>query len=410
MTDSDLPYQEFRRAARHGQLDDTRRVRSDSAARIDNPWGFPGYAAEEALRDRRPAPLVQALLEPVLARRYTPRAEQVYRGVDREAARIGWDRMRRPGTGLAVRRRRDGGFFVAYAPAGGGPPAVLRAQAVHLGTGHPRLGHAPATHRYRSDRGDRVRVVHAYELHEHVYRSVEDLGGGTVLVLGAGITASQVIHRLMEGRRRLSLDTRILQLTRPHPPTRLEGRRPRRPERDGVAVQPYSAPRAAFGGQLLARLERSDAGARAELQAVIDRPTTPRPAVRARALERAAAEGWYRHLRGELAGIQPGSRGGAGSRDPATDSTATWVLGEGGGPGPRWTSWWSAPGSSHRWGATPPPPTGREASRTPDPAPAGPPTSRCPAPGTPGPGRPSISAAPAGRGAVRPAPGTPSGV
>ncbi len=327
VTDLSVPYEAFRRSARHGQLDDTDRVRSDSASRIDNPWGFPGYAAEEVLRERRPAPLVRALLEPVLAPRHTPRAEQVYRGVDREAARIGWEGMRRPGTALAVRRRAAGGFFVAYAPAGGGPVAVLRAEAVHLGTGHRRFGYAATARRYRADTADRVRVVHAYEAHEHVYRTVADLGGGTVLVHGSGITASQVVARLADDRRRLGLATRVVQVTRPHSPTRLERRRPRRPERDGIAVQPYSAPRAAFGGQLLARLERSAPGAQVELQAVIDRPTTPHRRRWARELSRAEAEGWFRPVRAEVTGIHPpGSP--VGGRHRGDGLWVAWVSGD----------------------------------------------------------------------------------
>jgi len=306
VTDLATPYQAFRRYARNSQLCDTDRIRSDSAARIDNPWGFPSYAMEEAVDELRPGPLLRSLTEPVLATYFTPRAEQVYAGIDREARRIDWPAMVRPGTAAAVRRRAGGGFFVAWLPTGSPGLRVLRSTVVHLGIGHSGMDFSEAALDYRQRTGDRVRVVHAYEPHEHVYRTVTDLGGGTVLVQGAGITSSQVIQRLADDRRQHGLSTRIVQVTRsrPEPEVAHTGRRPRR---DGIATQPFSAPRSAFGGQLHQRLERSRGDDRRALDELIARPSTADRRRWRRTLARARSEGWYTHVTGELTSVEPSS-------------------------------------------------------------------------------------------------------
>jgi hypothetical protein len=309
VTDLVEPHHRFRQYARNSQLADTDRLRSDSATRIDNPWGFPAYALEEAVRLRRITPVVRTLVEPVLVAHHTPTTGQVYRGVEREADRIGWAAMRRPGSAVAVRRRVGGGFFVAYRRSDDGGIAVLRADSVHLGTGHAGLRRSGAAETYRRASGDLVRVVHAYETHEHVYRSLADLAGGTVVVQGAGITASQVFARIADDRRRLGLATRVVQVTRDRPPTDLERRRPRRPFHDGMAVQPFSAPRAAFGGELQRRRERADPEQLRVIEELVARPTTAPRRSWAKELGRATADGWYRHVPGEVVDIDDGGGG-----------------------------------------------------------------------------------------------------
>jgi cation diffusion facilitator CzcD-associated flavoprotein CzcO len=303
VTELHAPYEQFRHYARHSQINDTDRIRSDSGSRTESPWGFPGYAAEEAWQEHRPGPVVRALVEPILVPYHTPRARQVYGCIDREASRIGWASMRREGHAVAVRRRHGGGFFVAYLRPDGTGMRVLRAEAVHLGTGHSGLQRAAASISYRDGSGDLVRVVHAYEPHEHVYRALAELENGTVAVLGAGITASQVVARIAQDRQRLDLATRVVRVTREHPLNHLEMKRPRRRFRDGIAIQPFSAPRAAFGGEIQQRLQRTAPEKQRELRELIARPTTPDRRSWAKLFDRASAEGWYLHVVGEVIDI-----------------------------------------------------------------------------------------------------------
>src|SRR5881227_1940213 len=67
------PWQTYERLATVSQIAQEDRIRSDSASRPDNIWGFPSYALTEAIRGRTLAPLWQVLVEPVLADFYTPK-------------------------------------------------------------------------------------------------------------------------------------------------------------------------------------------------------------------------------------------------------------------------------------------------------------------------------------------------
>src|ERR1700733_5329404 len=85
------PYENLSRLVRAGQIRDDDPLRSDSGSRVDNIWGFPGYAVQEAISRRTIAPLWKVLTEPVAAEFYNPSPGLVFGGLDREAGRIGWD-------------------------------------------------------------------------------------------------------------------------------------------------------------------------------------------------------------------------------------------------------------------------------------------------------------------------------
>lgn len=288
-----LPYENFRHLARASQIRDHDPLRSDSMSRVDNIWGFPGYAVERAITDRRLGPLWTVVTEPILAEYYNPPPDQVYRGIDREANRIGWQAMRVAGRADLVRRRRGGGYFALVCPSAGSPFA-LRASYVHLGLGYPALRYTASFTEYRVRHDDYFHVVNAYEPHEHVYEILKRRAG-TVVIRGTGIVASRVLQRLIADRDRSARPVQIVHLFR----------RTGRPSGDGWRYQPFSFPKAAGSGQLQHRLLKLDAGERAALIRSLGQATTARRRVWQRQLRRARRDGFYRSVHAEIRQMAP---------------------------------------------------------------------------------------------------------
>jgi hypothetical protein len=308
------PYETLRHLCRTSQIADDDPLRSDSGSRVDNVWGFPGYALEESIRRRTLRPLWQVAVEPVLGEPYTPHARLVYAGLDREAARIGWTEMLARGRALLVRPRRGGGYFVLFlrrAEGGGGVrPVVYRSRFAHLALGHPGIQLLPDVRSYRASFGDYERVVAAYEAHEHVYAGLATFPG-TVVVRGAGITASRILQRLIDDRDSLGAETEIVHLFRTytHAPTRHGGSW--RDGGDGFTYQHYSFPKAATAGLIRDAALSADGDARDELLSAIGGTTTPRRERWTGPLARGRREGWYRAQAGRVTRLRPapGGRG-----------------------------------------------------------------------------------------------------
>src|ERR1700683_1028262 len=87
LSDIDFPWQTYEYLTRVSQIPRPERIRSDSAARPHNIWGFPPYALSEALHDKPLASLRQVLVEPIWADYYTPRAGVGFEGVERGSKR-----------------------------------------------------------------------------------------------------------------------------------------------------------------------------------------------------------------------------------------------------------------------------------------------------------------------------------
>ena len=134
LSDIDYPWQTYEYLTRVSQIPRPERIRSDSASRPDNIWGFPSYALAEAMHDKSLKPLRQVLVEPIWADYYTPRAGQVFTGLEREAKRIRYSDMLVKGQVRMVRRRKGGGYFTILTPpdASAGParglPVAVRAR------------------------------------------------------------------------------------------------------------------------------------------------------------------------------------------------------------------------------------------------------------------------------------------
>src|SRR5271154_2470575 len=62
LSDIDFPWQTYEYLTRVSQIPRPERIRSDSASRPDNIWGFPSYALSEALQTKSWASLKQVLV------------------------------------------------------------------------------------------------------------------------------------------------------------------------------------------------------------------------------------------------------------------------------------------------------------------------------------------------------------
>jgi hypothetical protein len=303
LTNLDHPWQTYEYLTRVSQIPRTERIRSDSASRPDNIWGFPSYAVQEAVRSRTLSPLWQVAVEPVFADFYTPRLGLVLDGVEREAHRIGYRDMVVPGEVRMVRRRVGGGYFTVLTPKPGRSSVkriAVRSRDVHLAVGYPGLKFLPDLQRFRLEYGDFHHVVNAYEDHEHVYATLRHRPG-TVLVRGGGIVASRILDRLMRDRTRYGLQTRIVHLFRtyvdgPH------GRHPwsRRGGGNGFAYQGFNYPKSVWGGQLKARMRRLDGEQRAQAYAEMGGTTTAFRRGWQRQLAEGRRGGWYRTVTGTV--------------------------------------------------------------------------------------------------------------
>ena len=119
------PYGRYRRLCVNSQIPGHERLRSDSCSTPDCVWGWPGYAVREmwsSLTRLNFGPAFrtawQIFGEPALVATYTPKSDQVFDAIDREAKRIGWPQMYRIGHIKAIRKTNDGRYVVAYTQTG----------------------------------------------------------------------------------------------------------------------------------------------------------------------------------------------------------------------------------------------------------------------------------------------------
>jgi hypothetical protein len=302
LSDIDFPWQTYEYLTRVSQIPRPERIRSDSASRPDNIWGFPSYALAEAFRDRTLAPLWQVLVEPIWADYYTPRAGQVFTGLERELKRISFKDMLVKGQVRMVRRRQGGGYFTILTPPDAQPArrVAYRSQFVHVAVGYPGLKFLPELQAFRTENQDFHHVVSAYEDHEHVYDSLR-VKHGVVLIRGGGIVASRVLQRLMDDRANFKLDTEIVHLFR----TYISGSHGpnawmRRKGGGGFAYQGFNYPKSVWGGQLKAKMRRLEGERRATEYKLMGGTNTPYRRRWQRQMKEGREAGWYRTLSGTV--------------------------------------------------------------------------------------------------------------
>jgi hypothetical protein len=313
LTTLDRPWQTYEYLTRVSQIPRGERLRSDSASRPDNIWGFPSYAVAEALSAKtlgaKLAPLKQVMTEPIFDDYYTPRAGQVFEGLERETARIDYYSMVASGQVRMVRRRADGGYFSVLTPPAGTTETkrvAYRSKFVHIAVGYPGLKFLPDLQAYRSEHQDYGRIVNAYEPHEHVYESLRQ-SPQTVLVRGGGIVAARVLQRLFDDREQHGAQTHIDHLFRTfvtgsHGPSAWM----RRKGGDGWAYQGFNYPKSVWGGQLKTRMRKLEGKERADLYKVIGGTNTPYRRSWQRQMKDGRTGGYYNAFAGEVVGVVPG--------------------------------------------------------------------------------------------------------
>jgi hypothetical protein len=302
LSDIDYPWQTYEYLTRVSQIPRPERIRSDSASRPDNIWGFPSYALSEAIRDKTLKSLRQVLVEPIWADYYTPRAGMVFENLERESKRIRYSDMLVKGQVRMVRRRQGGGYFTILTPPDAKPArrVAYRSQFVHVAVGYPGLKYLPELQTFRTENQDFYHVVSAYEDHEHVYDRLR-VKPGVVLIRGGGIVASRVLQRLMDDRAKYHLQTQIVHLFRtyisgshgPNPWMRRKGG-------NGFAYQGFNYPKSVWGGQLKAKMRRLEGEERAKEYKLMGGTNTPWRRSWQRQMNQGRAEGWYRLMAGTV--------------------------------------------------------------------------------------------------------------
>lgn len=263
------PYARYQRLCLNSQIPNHERLRSNSDSCPDNVWGWPSYALREAYHEwvqgniregfQR---LWQVFSEPTFTETYTPKSENVFASIDREANRIGWSSLYKYGRIHSIRKTNDGRYAIGYS-AGRGQHAFVIGRYIHLCTGYPVIQFLPDLQEFREKTKDFTSVVNAYEAHAHVYDYLEQYGG-TVLIRGRGIVASRVIQRIYEARK-VNPNISIVHLMRT---PRHQGNKfgnARRTVENHFEFQPFNWPKACWGGILRQQLEQASPSERTSL-------------------------------------------------------------------------------------------------------------------------------------------------
>jgi hypothetical protein len=303
LTNLDYPWQTYEYLTRVSQIPRPERIRSDSASRPDNIWGFPSYALAEAIGERSLAPVWQVLIEPIGADFYTPKAGRVFAGLERESKRIDFTKMLVKGQIRMVRKRQGGGYFIILTPMVGSTATkrlAYRAEFVHLAVGYPGLRFLPELQEFRTAHQDFHHVVSAYEEHEHVYEAARTKHL-VVMLRGGGIVASRVLARLMDDRAKYGLSTEIVHLfrtfiTSSHGPNAWN----RRKGAHGFAYQGFNYPKSVWGGQLKARMRRLEGQDRASAYKLMGGTNTPFRRRWQAQMKEGRDSGWYRTMAGTV--------------------------------------------------------------------------------------------------------------
>lgn len=311
------PYGRYKTLSDNSQIPGYERLRSNSDACPDNIWGWPGYAVREMWHDLKQGMVSEAaqvgwrIFNEPLAETYTPRAQDVYDSIDREAERIGWDRIWREGRVEAIRKTDDERYVVLYSkPDPNGGPSVrmlMVTHYLHVAVGYAGVRFLPDLLAYRQRTGDREHVVNAYEDHEHLYQRLAKQGG-TVLIRGRGIVASRIIQRIYEVREKRLRNTgrndiRILHLMRKPKPQGQHFKGRKRKVENHWEFQPFNWPKSVWGGHHLMTLQRVNDVERDKLLSMWSGTTTPSRQDWREIIEKGRQEGWYEAQFGKVDGV-----------------------------------------------------------------------------------------------------------
>lgn len=311
------PYARYKRLCVNSQIPAQERLRSNSDSCPDNIWGWPSYALREAWHDfwrgrihRAAQYLWQVFAEPTFAETYTPKSGNVFDSIDREAKRIGWDKMYQYGRIRAIRKTNDGRYVIAYSRTSTNRReyGYIVAKYVHLATGYPGVQVLPDLQDYRERTRDFKTVVNAYEEHEHVYQNLAEFGG-TVMIRGRGIVASRIVQRIFEIRQK-NPKIALLHLLRSPKPQGNRFGKAQRTVKNFYELQPFNWPKACWGGDLRVMLEKATPEQRQQLLRDWGGTTTADRHDWQRIARDGLAQGWYQVVFGEVEKVEPDGKGG----------------------------------------------------------------------------------------------------
>ncbi|MGD1873995.1 MAG: FHA domain-containing protein [Mastigocoleus sp.] len=317
------PFARYKRLCLNSQIPLDERLRSNSDSCPDNIWGWPSYALREAWHDFTRGKINDSMsylwkvfAEPTFIETYTPRAGNVFDSIQREAKRIGWEKMYSYGRVRAIRKTDDGRYCVAYS-RGKGDHAFIVCRYLHLATGYPAIKFLPDLQAYREKYRDFKSVVNAYEEHNHVYEQLERQGG-KVLIRGRGIVASRIIQRIYQARKK-NPHISVLHLMRSPKPEGNKYQRSQRTVKHHYEFQPFNWPKACWGGDLRVTLEKANDEQRQKLLKVWGGTTTADRVDWQNITEEALREGWYRIEFGNVEKVERDKQGGTISYIQAKD-------------------------------------------------------------------------------------------
>jgi pSer/pThr/pTyr-binding forkhead associated (FHA) protein len=307
------PYANYRRLCLNSQIPGFERLRSNSISTPDNIWGFPGYASRESWRELKRFRLgglryiMQVFGEPALAESFTPRSDDVFNSLDREAARIGWKGLCLNGRILALRKTNDGRYAVAvrmdekYA-RGDNRDRVIVGKFVHLATGYPAYRTEKDAFDFNARHLNEHRAFKAYDPHDWVYQALEQARAPRVVaVRGRGIVASRILQRLNSAR---ELNNQIQVVHQMRTAIADNGgsryKKAKRAVFNNTELQPFNWPKGCWGGQLRASLENAPPERRSLIISKIGGTTTAARRDWKRIVQDGRRKGWYRTAIGKL--------------------------------------------------------------------------------------------------------------
>lgn len=306
------PYGHYKYLTGNSQIPLHERLRSNSESTPDNIWGWPGYAVREIAGElgkghvgRASSLFWQIFNEPTFTDTYTPVIGNVFKALDREMSRIGWQNIYRYGRVRSIRKTDDGRYAVAYSFRGapGVAPnqpahAIHITRYLHLAVGYPAIQVLPDLQKYREETQDYKAVVNAYEKHDHIYEYLRR-NGGLVMVRGRGIVASRILQRLYE-ERAYNPNIGIIHLLR-RPVS--EGRHYGKSKREVInqfEFQPFNWPRGCWTGAQRKQLEKANQEERKRLLEMWGGTTTAKRKDWIEITRKGLREGWYQIVFGEV--------------------------------------------------------------------------------------------------------------
>lgn len=309
------PYGNYRRLCENSQIPGHERLRSNSISTPDNIWGFPGYASRETWRSLKRLRLggirhiLRVFGEPAFAESYTPRSDDVFNSIDREAKRIGWNRLCLNGRVLAMRETSDGRYAVAIRldetqarVLGVDRNRIVVGKYVHLATGYPAYRTEQDVYKFVTEHLSLHRVYKAYDSHDLVYEALERSRQPSVVVVrGRGIVASRILQRINTARAKNDQIQVYHQMRTAVPDGK--GARfgwARRRVSNNTELQPFNWPKSCWGGELRAELESLSPEGRSRMIGQIGGTTTAARRDWARIVRDGKRKGWYRVAIGRL--------------------------------------------------------------------------------------------------------------